>query len=259
MARAKRLLPSGCSFHITLRCNSRQFLIAKALRRDVLLAVLKKTKQKFAVRVYGLCLMANHLHLLLKPADAKELPRVMHWFAWYSAMALNRLSRRCGHFWEARYFSTPIHPKDHRRMLNTLRYIHANPKAAGARKGFFDPYSNFGHYSRLQSDGISEWSPAFLKLSATLDGRAKRYERFCQHYRHKSKGVPKSHWGSRMLKRLVSSARTRSKKDKISPGQQRLPWAWDLRLNQIPEEWHQVAVKFRRANGIRDIDLQFSL
>ena len=40
--RAKRLLPSGCSFHITLRCNSRQFLIAKTLRRDVLLAVLNK-------------------------------------------------------------------------------------------------------------------------------------------------------------------------------------------------------------------------
>ena len=84
MAQVKRLLPSGCSFHITLRCNSRQFLIAKALRRDLLLAVLKKAKQKFAVKVYGLCLMANHLHLLLRPDDASELPRLMHWFAWYS-------------------------------------------------------------------------------------------------------------------------------------------------------------------------------
>ncbi|MFL0775265.1 MAG: transposase, partial [Prochlorococcus sp.] len=74
MARAKLLLLSGCSFHITLRCNSRQFLIAKALRRDVLLAVLNKAQQKFAVKVYGLCLMANHLHLLLRPSDAKDLP-----------------------------------------------------------------------------------------------------------------------------------------------------------------------------------------
>ena len=226
MARAKRLLPSGCSFHITLRCNSRQFLIAKALRRDVLLAVLKKAQQKFAVKVYGLCLMANHLHLLVKPADGKELPRVMHWFAWYSAMALNRLSGRCGHLWEARYFSTPIHPKDHRRVLYTLRYIHANPKAAGVRKGFFDPYSNFGHYSRLKADGISEWHPAFLKLSATLDGCAKRFERFCQRYRYHSKAAPRRHWGGRMLKRIVSSAKARSKKNKISPGQLRLPCLW---------------------------------
>ena len=132
MARAKRLLLSGCSFHITLRCNSRQFLIAKALRRDVLLAVLKKAQQKFAVKVYGLCMMANHLHLLIKPIYATDLPRLMHWFAWYSAMALNRLSGRCGHFWEARCFSTPIHPKDHRRMLNTLIHIDPNKKVAEA-------------------------------------------------------------------------------------------------------------------------------
>ena len=142
--------------------------------------------------------------------------------------------------------------------MNTLRYIHANPKAAGVRKGFYDPYSNYGHYSRLKADGISEWSPAFLKLSATLDGCARRYERFCKHYRHKSKAAPKCYWGSRMLKRLVSHSRTRSKKKRVSPGQQRLPWAWDVRLNQIPEDWHQLAVRFRKTNGIRDGDLQFS-
>ena len=83
-------------------------------------------------------------------------------------------------------------------------------------------------------------------LSATFDGCAKRYERFCQRYRHKSKGAPKCHWGSRILKRLVSSARTRSKKNKISPGQQRLPLAWDIRLNQIPEDWHQLAVIIKK-------------
>ncbi len=134
MSRTPRCLPQGHAFHITLRCNSRQFLIAKALRRDVVLAVLKKAQQKFAVKVYGLCLMANHLHLLLKPEDAKDLPRLMHWFAWYSAMALNRLSGRCGHFWEARYFSTPIHTKDHRRILNTLRYIHDNQEESSELK-----------------------------------------------------------------------------------------------------------------------------
>ncbi|WP_236070256.1 MULTISPECIES: hypothetical protein [Prochlorococcus] len=60
-----------------------------------------------------------------------------------------------------------------------------------------------------------------------------------------------------MLKRLVSHSRTRSKQKKVSPGQQRLPWDWDVRLNQIPEDWHQGAVKFRRANGIRVGDIQF--
>ncbi|KZR75875.1 hypothetical protein PMIT1320_00869 [Prochlorococcus marinus str. MIT 1320] len=78
-------------------------------------------------------------------------------------------------------------------MLNTHRYIHANPKAAGVRKGFDDPYSNYGHYSRLKADGISEWSPAFLKLSATLNVCTRHYERFCQRYRDHSKAAPKCH------------------------------------------------------------------
>ena len=57
-----------------------------------------------------------------------------------------------------------------------------------------------------------------------------------------------------MLKRLVSSARTRSKKKRVSPGQQRLPWDWDVRIYQTPDDWHQLAVRFRKANGIRDVD-----
>ena len=255
MGRLPRNLPEGHSFHLTLRCNSREFLIAKGLRRDVLLAVLSKAKEKVPHHLYAVCLMANHLHLLLRPDHASELPRLMHWIGWYSAMALNRLSGRCGHFWEARYYATAIAPKDHRRVLNTLRYIHANPKAAGVRKGFYDPYSNYGHYGRLASDGISEWHPSFLQLASSLQGCSRRYAWFCQKYRHHSKGGAKCHWGSRMLKRLVQSSRSsRSKRNRISPGQQQLPFAFDVRLNQIPEEWHQVAVRFRHANGIRDVD-----
>ena len=80
MARQLRSLPSGYSFHITLRCNSRQYLIAKGLRRDVLLAVLDQAKQKVACKVqYAVCLMAKHLHLLIRPEDASKLPKLMPW------------------------------------------------------------------------------------------------------------------------------------------------------------------------------------
>ena len=92
MGRLARNLPQGYSFHITLRCNSRQFLIAKGLRRDVLLAVLAKARQKMPHKLYAVCLMANHLHLLVRPDDASQLPKLMHWIGWYSAMALNHLS-----------------------------------------------------------------------------------------------------------------------------------------------------------------------
>jgi REP element-mobilizing transposase RayT len=190
-------------------------VITSPLRPD---APLAKAQAQIPHRLYGVCLMANHLHLLIRPDDASQLPRLMHWVDWYSAMALNRLAGRCGHFWEARYYATAIAPKDHRRALNTLRYIHANPKVAGVRKGFYDPYFNYGH----------------------------------------AIGAPKCHWGSRMLKRLVEKGRGISKSKRISPGQQQLPFAFDIRLNQIPDDWQQIAGRFRKANGIRDGDRERS-
>ena len=48
----------------------------------MLLAVLSKAKEKVPHRVYAVCLMANNLHLLIKPDDARQLPRLMHWFGW---------------------------------------------------------------------------------------------------------------------------------------------------------------------------------
>jgi hypothetical protein len=54
-----------------------------------------------------------------------------------------------------------------------------------------------------------------------------------------------------MLKRLVEKGRSSSKSKRVSPGQQQLPFTFDCRLNQIPDEWHQIAVRFRPFNGIR--------
>jgi hypothetical protein len=61
-----------------------------------------------------------------------------------------------------------------------------------------------------------------------------------------------------MLKRLVETSFNSSKKKRVSPGQQQIPFAFDIRLNQIPDEWRQIAVS-RRANGIRDGDRERSI
>jgi REP element-mobilizing transposase RayT len=224
MPRPSRSLPAGHSFHITLRCNSRQFLIAKRIRRDVLLVILEKAKQKYSFRLYGVCLMANHIHLLIKPQDATQLPKLMHWVGWYASMA-----------------------------LNTLRYIHANPKAAGVRKGFYDPYSNYGHYSRLETDGISDWHPAFLQLAPTLTGCSKRYINFCKKYRCKSKPVKIRQWGSKLialLKSTTTRAQGRGKRISQCIGQQSLPLNLPA-LQHLPEQWQQIAEQFRHCNAPR--------
>ena len=136
MGRTQRKLPAGHSFHITLRCNSRQFLIAKGLRRDVLLAVLDKAKQKVPHKLYAVCLMANHLHLLIRPDDASQLPKLMHWIGWYSAIC---------NLWSLRAFlggKVLRHCDCSKRSQTSTEYIAVyprQPKGSRSAKGFLRP------------------------------------------------------------------------------------------------------------------------
>jgi putative transposase len=127
--------------------------------------------------------MLNHVHYLIEPQKPEDLPKIMHWLNWYTAMCFNRILKRQGHFWEARYYSAGLAMEDNQRALNTLRYIHANPAAAGMKQGFFYDFSNYGTYEQLTEDGLTQWHPAFLELGNSLDDCAKRYKGFCKRYK----------------------------------------------------------------------------
>ena len=196
MPRSPRTLHSDYTYHITVRCNNRQFNLNRPPCRDILLYAIQKAKDKFNFSLYALCIMSNHVHYLLQPADPNDLPRIMHWLNWYAAMCFNRMLNRTGHFWEQRYFSAAFPANDHQRALNTLRYIHANPKAAGITNGFTYRYSNYGTYASLTDDGLTCWHPAFLALGDSLDECAARYRDFCRAYQpsHKA-GGRRASWG----------------------------------------------------------------
>jgi putative transposase len=238
MARQPRDLQPGYCYHITVRCNNREFKLTRFECREVLIYALKRCQEHYNFKIYALCIMSNHVHYLFAPKVAEDLPKIMHWLNWYTAMCFNRMLNRTGHFWEKRYHSTGFPLSDQRRALNTLRYIHANPKAAGMQQGFFYDFSNYGSYERLTQDGLTTWHPAFLALGVTLDLCAAAYRKFCERYHPTPKPEQKNHWGSQLLKQFVGS-RTLKK----SQRQLKLWDEWE-----VPSEIHEVAAKFIRAN-----------
>ncbi len=250
MPRQKRELKPNFCYHVTTRCNSREFRLIRRECKEVLLFVLKKAIEKFNFKLYGLCIMSNHVHYLIEPKEPEDLPKIMHWLNWYSAMCFNRMLNRSGHFWEKRYHSTGFENTDYRRALNTLRYIHANPKTAKMQVGFFYDFSNYGTHERLEDDGITEWHPAFLSLGESLDDCAKEYKGFCKKYKPKAKSEKRYFWGSQMLPKLTSKKKKKKKKTKKEVAsekdqvteQQKEPW-------EIPsDEVREVSQKFILAN-----------
>ncbi len=235
----RQLQPNAC-YHVTTRCINREFRLTRFECREILLYALKKALLKYQFKLYAVCIMSNHVHYLLEPVQAQDLPKIMHFLNWYAAMCFNRILNRTGHFWEKRYHSTGFPMTDKRRALNTLRYIHANPKAAGIQQGFFYDFSNYGTYDRLSDDGLTQWHPAFLALGKSLEECAAKYRGFCKKYRPQPKPEPRNHWGNKLL----AGMKGKRKPKKASPGQLCLPWMnWEKNA-----EVEAVAKQFVLAN-----------
>ncbi|MEM9217077.1 MAG: transposase [Cyanobacteria bacterium P01_F01_bin.150] len=253
MGRQPRDLQANYCYHITVRCNNREFRLTQLACKDTFLYAIKKCQEQFGFKLYGLCIMSNHVHYLLEPMQPEDLPRIMHWLNWYTAMCFNQMLNRTGHFWEKRYHSSGFPSSDHRRVLNTLRYIHGNPKAANMQTGWFYDFSNYGSYERLTQDGITEWHPAFLLLGKTLDCCAAIYRAFCQSYQTKPKPERKKHWGSQLLKSILGERKpklTKHQRARTSPGQLDLDKEQKSNSIQVSEsnEIQDVAKRFICAN-----------
>ncbi|MFB2919758.1 transposase, partial [Aerosakkonema sp. BLCC-F2] len=164
-----------------------------------------------------------------------------------TAMCLNRMLNRTGHFWEKRYYSTSFPKDDQKRALCTLRYIHGNPKAAGIKQGFFYDFSNYGTYDQLTTDGLTQWHPAFLALGKSLDECAKKYRGFCQRYKPQPKAKKPAPWGSKMLPQLPKIISRKSSSGQFLP----LSGIWSSRDNYIEE----VANQFIAANRFNVVAL----
>lgn len=195
MPRPRRSFAPDASYHVTLRCNNQAFDLRRPQARKALLFCIARAQVRFGFRLPGLCIMSNHVHYLIRPALPSDMPRLMHWLNWYSAMLLNRLLRRRGHFWERRYHAVAGPDRDTRHALHVLRYIHGNPRAARMAEGFDWPYGNYAAYARAVDDGLSVWHPAYLRLAPTLDLCARRYRLFCRRYQPVRKPQAWPRWG----------------------------------------------------------------
>jgi putative transposase len=88
-------------------------------------------KELSQYKMYGYCLMNNHIHLLIKEGKepiAKTMKRIgVSYVSWF-----NRKYGRCGHLFQDRFKSEAVESDEY--FLMVLRYIHQNPMKTGEVK-----------------------------------------------------------------------------------------------------------------------------
>jgi len=133
MPRRARIAFAGYPHHIVQRGHNRDAVFFSEFDRMDYLATLQECREEFALKIYGYCLMTNHVHLIVDPGDrAGNLSSAMKRLAGRHSRRMNRLLDRSGAFWERRFHCSPI--ETNRYLLTCGRYVDQNPVRAGLVK-----------------------------------------------------------------------------------------------------------------------------
>jgi putative transposase len=115
----------GLPHHITQRGNNRGQVFFDDDDRRFYLWTLAQYRRKYAVDVWGYCLMDNHMHVLAVPHEVDSLARCFAGTNLVYTQHANRKHSRSGRLWQNRFFSCPVDKDSY--LWPVLRYIDRNP------------------------------------------------------------------------------------------------------------------------------------
>jgi putative transposase len=127
LARLARLVIPGIPYHVTQRGNRRQQTFFEdgdfALYRDLLAEAARRS----GTAVWAYCLMPNHVHLIVVPADEDGLRRTFADAHRRYTGFINARHRWTGHLWQGRYGAVAM---DEAHLAAAARYVALNPVRA---------------------------------------------------------------------------------------------------------------------------------
>jgi putative transposase len=124
MARTFRLKSEDAIYHIMCKSITEVDLFKDDDDKKKYLFLIKKYKTIYNFKLYGYCLMDNHLHLIID-ANGADISKVMHGINFSYAMYFNKKHKRKGHLFHDRFKSIPVNTDRYLKILSL--YTHNNP------------------------------------------------------------------------------------------------------------------------------------
>ncbi|NJM43517.1 MAG: transposase [Brachymonas sp.] len=179
MARQPRLTLAGHTYHLIQRGNNRQPIFTDDADRRDMLRLLLEASREHQVTVHSYVLMDNHVHLLVTPATAEGMPKMMQQVGRAYVRHFNDRVSRSGTLFEGRYRSALVQTE--RYLLACMVYIELNPVRAGLvthPKDF--AWSSHAHYADIKPSPLVTPHPHFFTLGNTPFAREQSYLQIVQ-------------------------------------------------------------------------------
>lgn len=128
MPNGPRLIIENALYHIMVRGNQKQMVFVEECDFIQYLNRLKRYKRKYGFRLYGFCLMPNHIHMIGEATQAKNMAKFMHGLNRSYTAYFNKKYGKVGHLWQGRFNSKVILKDGY--AVDCLSYIEMNPVRA---------------------------------------------------------------------------------------------------------------------------------
>lgn len=174
MPRQPRYFIPDIPQHVIARGIDRQAVFFQDHDYKSYLQALQEAPASSHCQVHAYVLMANHVHLLVRPEQERSLPLMMQAMGRTYVQRLNARYHRTGTLWEGRYKASLV--ETDRYLLACQRYIELNPVLAGvvAAPGEY-PYSSYGHHALGKPDPLLTAHAIYLALHTDPSARLRAY------------------------------------------------------------------------------------
>jgi len=129
MTRGRRIYFCDAVYHVSVRGNNKQNVLGTVEDKKIFLGLLNKFKLRFRFKLYGLVLMDNHVHLIIRAVSNINISKIMQAVNLSFSFKFRKKYNYFGHVWQGRFRSNVI--DEDRYISSCLEYIHNNPVRAG--------------------------------------------------------------------------------------------------------------------------------
>lgn len=153
MPRNSRRNSLGQFHHIMSQGINKEYIFNNENLKQKYKKIINDKSKQNNVKIYGYCIMDNHVHLLIYVEIIEDMCKFMQQVNTTYAKMYNRMYNRVGYVFRNRYLSKPI--LDEEQLKRCIVYIHKNPVVAKmVKKEREYKFSSYNEYLSNMEDEI---------------------------------------------------------------------------------------------------------
>jgi len=145
MGNIRRFYEENAAYFLTTVTENRVPMFKDPKKCQILLITMEYFKLILDYRLYGFCIMPDHLHLIIHPFGKYDFSYIMKMLKGSFARKLNKINDKEGKIWQRKFYDKCI--SDSYELVRELEYMHNNPVKANLVSSPEEyPYSSYNHY-----------------------------------------------------------------------------------------------------------------